>query len=377
MGWAVTDSPAPSGLVLGIETSCDETGVALVENGRLVAEQLATQIDLHALFGGVVPELASREHLRLLPKLFNALMAQTGRKASEIDTVAVARGPGLLGSLLVGVSYAKGLALSIGARLVGVNHLHAHLLAAGLEQELVFPALGLLVSGGHTNIYFIEAPDRFTRLGRTLDDAAGEAFDKAAKRINLPYPGGRYIDQLGAEHLSVGKPDTKLFPRPYLDNDNLDFSFSGLKTAAVNHISSHPELILPTMSEPDQLAPEARAQLAATCAAFNWAVADTLRVKVERALEKVKKDQPETVRSLIVSGGVAANSMIRSSMGTVAREQGLKLVLPTPAMCTDNAAMTAHAGWLLAGRGYAHDLDLEAIPRGRKIPEDWVSTPEE
>jgi len=196
--------------ILGIETSCDETAVALVTDGRLVAERLATQIDVHALFGGVVPEIASREHLRVLPRLFDELMAETGLRAGDLDAIAVARGPGLLGSLLVGVSFAKGLSLSTGVPLVGVNHLWAHLLAPGLVEELLFPALGLLVSGGHTHTYLVRSPVEFELLGRTLDDAAGEAFDKVAKLLNIAYPGGRFIDMLGAE----GEPDTTLFPRP-------------------------------------------------------------------------------------------------------------------------------------------------------------------
>lgn len=355
-------------LVLGIETSCDETGVALVEDGRLVAEKLATQIDLHALFGGVVPELASREHLRLLPTLFRDLMKATGRRPEEIDTVAVARGPGLLGALLVGVSFAKGLALSVNARLVGVNHLHAHLLAPGLERDLVYPAVGLLVSGGHTHTYCIESPSRFILLGRTLDDAAGEAFDKMAKRINLPYPGGRFVDELAREYLDAGQePDTTLFPRAFIDNDSLDFSFSGLKTAVVNYIDKHPELILPVMAGPEVLDDSGRARLGAVCAAFNWSVADTLRIKVERAIVMVP-----AARALVVAGGVAANSMVREVMVRVAEAQGLELILPCLGLCTDNAAMSAHAGALLADLGYGHDLSLEAIPRGRVVPEDWT-----
>jgi N6-L-threonylcarbamoyladenine synthase len=363
-------------LVLGIETSCDETGVALVNGGGLVAEKLATQIDLHALFGGVVPELASREHLRLLPALFRELLEETGIRPEQIEAVAVARGPGLLGALLVGVSFAKGLALSCGARLVGVNHLHAHLLAPGLERELVFPALGLLVSGGHTQTCLMRSPADIEVLGRTLDDAAGEAFDKAAKRINLPYPGGRLIDELAREHLDAGlEPDTTIFPRAFIDNDSLDFSFSGLKTAVVNHVDAHPSLILPAMAGPQALEREARADLARVCAAFNWAVADTLRIKVERALARVPEAGGGDIKALVVAGGVAANSMVREAMAALAARQGLELMLPGLALCTDNAAMCAHAGRLLARQGYGHDLSLEAVPRGRKVPDDWTSRP--
>lgn len=373
-GWPVSEAS----LVLGIETSCDETGVALVRDGRLLAEQLATQADLHALFGGVVPEIASREHLRLLPALFQKLMAETGRSPADLDAVAVARGPGLLGALLVGVSFAKGLALSSGARLVGVNHLHAHLLAAGLERSLVFPALGLLVSGGHTHTYLMRSPMDFHLLGRTLDDAAGEAFDKAAKRMNLPYPGGRFIDELATEHLKSAGPDKTMFPRAFIDNDSLDFSFSGLKTAVVNHVDAHPSIILPAMAGPDALDAGARAEMAGVCAAFNWAVADTLRIKVERALRRARElaaDAGQRPKALVVAGGVAANSLLRSTMAEVARREAVELVLPGLSLCTDNAAMAAHAGWLLAKGGYAHGLDLEAVPRGRKVPDDWSFSP--
>lgn len=352
-------------LTLGIETSCDETAVALVEDGRLVGQKLATQIDVHALFGGVVPEIASREHLRVLPRLFDELLDETGFVPGDIDTVAVARGPGLLGSLLVGVSFAKGLCLSTGASLIGVNHLWAHLLAPGLTEELQFPALGVLVSGGHTHTYRIQNPTEFELLGRTLDDAAGEAFDKVAKVLNFPYPGGRYIDDLAQE----SEPDMGLFPRPYVDNPSLDFSFSGLKTALANYIAKHSELVFDEMADEDTvraLTGDRREQLARLCASFNWSVADTLRIKVERALSLTG-----SVKSIIVAGGVAANTMVRESMTGVAREHGLAITLPELSLCTDNGAMIAYAGWMLAEAGYEHPLELEAVPRGRVVPIDW------
>lgn len=352
-------------LCLGIETSCDETAVALVRDGRLVAQKLATQIDVHAVFGGVVPEIASREHLRVLPVLFRELMEETGLKPQDIDIVSVARGPGLLGALLVGVSFAKALSVSCNARLVGVNHLWAHLLAPGLEQRLHFPALGLLVSGGHTHTYLINSPIEFELLGRTLDDAAGEAFDKVAKLLNFPYPGGRFIDEL-----SRGvDPDTTLFPRAFIDTPSLDFSFSGLKTAVANYIQAHPELVLDEMGHIDsvkQMPAERHDFIAKVCASFNWSVADTLRIKVERALKKTGK-----VKSIIVAGGVAANSMVRSAMQELADSRKMELTLPSLQLCTDNASMIAHAGELLAENGCFHALDLEAIPRGRVVPLDW------
>ncbi|MFV0422105.1 tRNA (adenosine(37)-N6)-threonylcarbamoyltransferase complex transferase subunit TsaD [Oleidesulfovibrio sp.] len=360
---------------LGIETSCDETALAIVENGKLVDAVMTTQAEVHALFGGVVPELASREHYRLIARMFDALMERCNLSYQDIDVVSVARGPGLLGSLLVGVGFAKGLVLAGGQRLIGVNHLHAHLLAAGLEQKLQFPALGLLVSGGHTHLYLVESPREFRLIGRTLDDAAGEAFDKVAKMLNLPYPGGRFIDVLG----NMVEPDAKMFPRPYVDNDNLDFSFSGLKTAVGSWLNSHPSVALqfPLAEEQaDSLLCERRLpenvaeDLPLVCASFNAAVADTLYIKTKRALGQLRSEGCE-VRSVIVAGGVAANSRIRSSIAGLADEAGLVLHLPSFGLCTDNGAMIAYTGWLLAVQGLCHGLDLETMPRGRVIPDDY------
>lgn len=353
-------------LCLGIETSCDETAVALVRDGHLLGQQLASQVDVHALFGGVVPEIASREHLRVLPELYAQLLAETGVRSEDISCIAVSRGPGLLGALLIGLSFAKALSLATGAPLVGVNHLHAHLLAAGLEREIPFPAVGLLVSGGHTHTYAVNADHDFHLLGRTLDDAAGEAFDKAAKRLNLPYPGGKLIDELAQE----AEPNQTMFPRAFIDNDSLDFSFSGLKTAVVNYVDAHPHLALPSLAGIEALTEEVRSELSVVCASFNWSVADTLRIKTERALKLVPEAQ-----ALIVAGGVAANSMLRRTMTNLAELHGLDLVLPRPSLCTDNAAMVACTGERLARSGFFHGLDLEAIPRGRKVPLDWTRGP--
>ena len=352
-------------LCLGIESSCDETGLALVLDGKLIAEKLASQVDVHAVFGGVVPEIASREHLRVLPVLFRELLKEQNLTVDDIDVVSVARGPGLQGCLLMGISFAKGLVLSSRAKLIGVNHLWAHLTAAGLEQELQFPSLGLLVSGGHTHIYLIESPTKFNLLGRTLDDAAGEAFDKTAKSLNLPYPGGKLVDDLGRQ----GVVDKKLFPVPYVNNDNLDFSFSGLKTAVATYVNNHSGLRLEAMGVPEDgeedsdLADERKNMLAS----FNYTVGRTLEVKVKRALERNRG-----VKSLIVAGGVAANSVVRSVMADVAAGFSIPLVLPSMHLCTDNGAMIAYAGYLMAEAGCRHDLDLEAIARGRVVPSDWI-----
>jgi len=352
-------------LCLGIETSCDETGLALVSDGRLVHEKMATQEETHALFGGVVPEIASREHLRVIGPLFARLLSEAGATARDIDAVAVARGPGLLGGLIVGLAMAKGLSLSLGAPLVGVNHLEAHLMAPGLEEDIGFPAMGLLVSGGHTQLYHIESPFSFNLLGRTLDDAAGEAFDKSAKALNLPYPGGRRIDALG----KGVEPDRQLLPRPYIDNQNLDFSFSGLKTAVANLVAANPDFrgaAMPLGDAPFEPA-DWPIDVRILCASLNWAIADALRIKVERALALGLP-----ARSLIVAGGVAANSVIREMARSLAQKSGLRLYLPDLKLCTDNGAMIAYLGEKLIASGRRHGLDLDAIPRGRTIPDDSI-----
>jgi len=346
-------------ICLGVETSCDETALALVGDGAVLGEKLASQERLHALFGGVVPELASREHLRKGAVLYRELLAETGTDPGRIGAVAIARGPGLLGSLLVGMNLAKGLALGLGVPLVGVNHLHAHLMAAGLERELVFPALGLLISGGHTHLYLIRSPFDFELLGRTLDDAAGEALDKAAKLVNLPYPGGKFIDRLG----QGVTPDDTLFPRPYISNPGLDFSFSGLKTSVARYVAAHPHLKLPVL--PDGELPDVPG-LGLFCASINSAVAQTLRIKAGRALAA----HPEA-RCLVVAGGVAANSMIRGVLTGLCEENGIEPVFPSLSLCTDNAAMIAHLGGLLAQAGYRHGMELDAVPRGRPVPLDY------
>ena len=342
-------------LCLGIESSCDETALALVHDGTLVDAILASQANMHAIFGGVVPELASREHYRFIGFLYDQLMCRNGLTAAALDTVAVARGPGLLGSLLVGVAFAKALALASQTRFVGVNHLHAHLLAVGLQEPIPWPCLGLLVSGGHTEIYLMESPVSFTRLGRSLDDAAGEAFDKIAKFLGLPYPGGIHLDALARR----GRADPKLFPRPYLDNDNLDFSFSGLKTAVVTQIARDVRL-------PENTAlHDASQMLCDVCASVNLAVVESLCVKVARALERF----PD-MHSLVLAGGVASNSLLRTWGTQLMEERGGRLLLPPSHLCTDNGAMIAYAGELLTRQLFDHDLDMEAIPRGAGMPDD-------
>lgn len=334
-------------LCLGIESSCDECGLAIFKDGQLLDQVIASQVDLHALFGGVVPELASREHYRHIGPLFDLLLNRVGITAYDLDMIAVTRGPGLLGSLLVGTAFAKSLACSLDIPILGINHLHAHLLAIGLEYKPVFPAVGLLVSGGHTQLYLIEAADSFKQLGITLDDAAGEAFDKIGQILKLPYPAGKTIDMLSTRATVAS---TKL-PRPYLDNSSLDFSFSGLKTAAAQILEQAP-------------IPEGQ-ELANFCASVNQTISDVLIHKLDRALEAY----PEC-KAVWLAGGVAANSEIRKRAAALAASRDLAFLSPSPAFCTDNAAMIAFAGYQLGKMGYRHCIDFETIPRGKKIPDD-------
>lgn len=338
-------------LCLGIESSCDETALALVRDGALVDSLLSSQVDVHAIFGGVVPELASREHCRFIGPLFDELLERTQIRPTEIDLIAVARGPGLLGSLLVGSAFAKGLSLALGKPLLGINHLHAHLLANGLEHEPVFPAIGLLVSGGHTNLYLIESPAHFRQLGRCIDDAAGECLDKTGSLLGLPYPAGMAIDALA----SVGKADNALLPRPHLHNDSLDFSFSGLKTAAAKAAAKKLE----------NCEVRSDGMLEDFCASLNTAIADTLTQKLEKAI----LTHPEA-KAVWLAGGVAANRLLRRECQNLAERHNLVFLVPSARLCTDNAAMIAYAGWLLGKEGFSHDLALEAIPRGKMMPDD-------
>ncbi len=357
-------------LCLGIESSCDETALALVKDGKLIDQVLATQIDKHALFGGVVPELASREHYRFMGALYTELMQRNNLTINDIDLIGVARGPGLLGCLLVGLGFAKSLALAGNKNIIGINHLQAHLLAAGLETQLKFPSLGLLVSGGHTHIYNMKSAKEMPILGHTLDDAVGEACDKFAKMLNLPYPGGALIDKMGQSLVSQGTEiNTKLFTRPYIKNDNIDFSFSGLKTAAQTYLKANPHLIENGLQVKLNGIESASDELKAVCASYLYCIASTLSLKMERAIIKYKDNG---FKSIIVAGGVAANSFVRSELKILADKYKLELILPALRLCTDNAAMVAYNAYLLGKDGYHHDLRLNAIPRGQIIPDDYL-----
>jgi N6-L-threonylcarbamoyladenine synthase len=313
--------------VLGIETSCDETAVAVCDGTGLRAHALHSQTDIHVEYGGVVPELASRDHVRKLLPLIDEVMARSGLALQNLDGIAYTAGPGLVGALLVGASVARSLAYSLGIPAVAVHHLEGHLLAPMLEERPpAFPFVALLVSGGHTMLVLVRGIGRYEWLGETRDDAAGEAFDKTAKLLGLPYPGGPALAALAEQ----GQPGRFEFPRPLLDQPGLDFSFSGLKTA----------VLYAARAAPDD--PQTRADLAR---GFEDAVVETLAVKCMRALAQTG------LRRLVVAGGVGANRRLRERLAKDAAALGAELHFPRPAFCTDNGAMIAWAGRqrLLAG----------------------------
>jgi N6-L-threonylcarbamoyladenine synthase len=330
--------------VLGIETSCDETGVALFEQGRgVLAERLSSQVEIHAPFGGVVPELASRDHIAKLLPLTRAVLDEAGLTTADLDAVAYTAGPGLIGALLVGASFASSLAYGLKIPAVPVHHLEGHLLACMLEAERPeFPFLALLVSGGHSQLIEVAGLGRYKIVGETLDDAAGEAFDKVARLLGLPYPGGPQLAALAAG----GAGDRFAFPRP-LKNVGLDMSFSGLKTAA--------RLAIEASRGPAGALPDAvRADIAAS---FQAAVVDTLTGKCRAALEATGQ------RSLIVAGGVGANRSLRASLAELGRRLGVRVYYPRPALCTDNGAMIAYAGWCRSAGGALGPQGILAKPR--------------
>ncbi|MFN0063485.1 MAG: tRNA (adenosine(37)-N6)-threonylcarbamoyltransferase complex transferase subunit TsaD [Myxococcaceae bacterium] len=329
--------------VLGIETSCDETAAAVVEDGRRVlSDVVATQVELHRRFGGVVPELASRNHVAQVMPVVDEALRRAQVKLADLDAIAVTAGPGLVGALLVGVQVAKALALVSGKPLVPVNHLEGHLLAALLSPNPPEPPfLALVVSGGHTSLYRVNALGTYERLGTTRDDAAGEAYDKTARLLGLPYPGGRPIDELAQK----GDATAHRFPRALPSWQERDWSFSGLKTAVSLHVQRHG-------------VPEGKA-LFDLCASFQEAVADVLTRKVMAAAHDTG------IRRVVICGGVAANSRLRALAAERAAERGIALHVPTPALCTDNGAMIAVAGTEAFRRGVRADLSLNANPAWR------------
>ena len=305
--------------ILAIETSCDETAAAVVESGSVVRSSIvSSQVELHARYGGVVPEVASRAHLDLIVPVVSAAVSEAGLETTDIDAVAATHGPGLVGALLVGVSAAKSLALVWDVPFVAVNHLEAHLYAAFLEEsDLQMPMVVLLVSGGHTILVVMEDHLRYRVLGATVDDAAGEAFDKVARFMGLGYPGGPVIDRLSVQ----GDPRSIAFPRA-MANDGWNFSFSGVKTAVVNHVRKNPGV-----------------STADVAASFQEAVVDVLIDKARRAAREIG------AKAICLAGGVAANSRLRSRTAQVCEADGIRAVIPSRSMCTDNAAMVAAVAW--------------------------------
>jgi tRNA N6-adenosine threonylcarbamoyltransferase len=331
-------------LILGIETSCDETAAAVVEDGRLVLSSVvATQFEAHAAYGGVVPEIAARRHLENILPVMEAALDQAGVTLRDLHGLAVTQGPGLVGALVIGMAAAKTLAFTHKLPLAGVHHLQAHILAALLtENPPAFPLVALVVSGGHTNLYWVRSFLEMELLGRSRDDAAGEAFDKVAKLMQLGYPGGVKIEALAQN----GNPKAVSLPRPRIAEEPLTFSFSGLKTAVALHLKRHPEVLT---------GPQAQADLAAS---FQTAVVDSLTSRARLALEQTGCDR------LVVCGGVAANGRLRQVLQEQAAASGFGLFLPPLSLCGDNGAMVAAMGYHLLAAGERLDLDADVFSRG-------------
>jgi len=328
--------------ILGIESSCDETAAAVVQDGqKIISSIVASQVPIHRKYGGVVPELASRHHVEAILPVIEEALSRAEIGLSEVEGIAVTQGPGLVGSLLVGIAAAKSLAYVLDLPIVGVNHILGHVAAVFLDRASPkFPFLALVVSGGHTSLFRMEARTRMTLLGRTRDDAAGEAFDKVAKLLELGYPGGGIIDRLSRE----GNRDAIRFPRTLLEADSLDFSFSGVKTAVLNHVKGLREKPSPS-------------QVRDIAASFQEAVVDTLVAKVFRAARQ------EGIQAAVVAGGVACNSRLREKFLRQGEEGGVSVFFPPPSLCTDNAAMIAVAGFHLLQEGCRGDLALNAYSR--------------
>jgi N6-L-threonylcarbamoyladenine synthase len=324
-------------ILLSIETSCDETAAAVVRDGRdMLSSVVSSQVAIHAEYGGVVPEIASRKHLEMICPVVNQALHDAGLGFADIEGVAVTRGPGLSGALLVGFSVAKAIAAAQRIPFIGVHHIEGHIFAAFLEKPVLFPFLALVVSGGHTHLYHVEGFGRYTTLGRTIDDAAGEAYDKSAKIIGMPYPGGALIDQMAA----FGNPDSIRFPRPLLHDGSLNFSFSGLKTAVLQHVAKHP-VIIPSQTAND------------LCASFQQAVCDVLTAKTEAAIKQTGTSH------LVVAGGVACNSGLRRHMQELCHKLNIGLSIPHPSLCGDNAAMLAVPGDYYLSNGISSPLTLD------------------
>lgn len=328
-------------LILAIESSCDETAAAVVRNGREVLSNIiSSQIALHTLYGGVVPEIASRKHIEKMNQVIEAALTEAGTALSEIDAVGVTYGPGLVGALLVGVAEAKAIAYAAGKPLIGVHHIEGHIAANFIEhKDLEPPFFSLVVSGGHTHLVRVKDYGKFDIIGRTRDDAAGEAFDKVARAIGLGYPGGPKIDKVSKE----GNPEAITFPRAHVEDAPYDFSFSGVKSAVLNYINGC------------RMKGEAYSQ-ADVAASFQKAVTDVLVANAMHAVEEYQADK------FAIAGGVASNSSLREAMRQACEARGVKLYYPSPVYCTDNAAMIGAAAYYEYRNGTRHGWDLNAVP---------------
>jgi N6-L-threonylcarbamoyladenine synthase len=334
-------------MILGIETSCDDTAAAVLGHGRLLSSIVSSQDAVHGPYGGIVPELASRNHVANVLAVIHAALDQAGVELAAVEGIAVTHGPGLAGSLLVGLSAAKGIAFTRGIPLVGVNHLEGHMLAIFLERAVEFPYVALLVSGGHTSLYLAEAAGRYRRIGATRDDAAGEAFDKAAKMLGLGFPGGRVIDELARE----GDAAAIRFPRAVVRGRKYDFSFSGLKTALREFLRREHGIV----AGADSAQTLERRALCDVAASFQQAVVDMLVAPTLDAAEELGASR------VVVSGGVSANSRLRAQMRAEGVGRGFEVHFPSPRFCTDNAAMIAYAGARRLERGERDPLSLNAV----------------
>ena len=332
--------------VLGIETSCDETGIAIYSAGKgIIAERLYSQIELHRAYGGVVPELASRDHIRRTLPMIDEILHDSNMVAKDIDAIAYTAGPGLIGALLVGASVAKSLALAWGVPSIGIHHMEGHLVAALLAEDAPeYPFIALLVSGGHTQLMACQRAHHYQLLGESQDDAAGEAFDKVAKMLGLSYPGGPAIAKIAVQ----GTPGRFKFPRPMTNKPGLNFSFSGLKTFTLNTVND-----LRGQSGRD-LSSQEKADIAF---AFQDAVVDTIRIKCERAMEQTGLDR------LILAGGVSANIELRARLKQSVQKHHGQVFYPPLNLCTDNGAMIAYAGYLRLQHGHQESLSIEVRPR--------------
>jgi len=328
--------------VLGIESSCDETAAAVVKNGKVpLSNIVSSQIDIHSKYGGVVPEIASRKHIESIIPVVNEALNQADTVLGSIDAVAVTQGPGLVGSLMVGLSAAKAIAYSINRPIINVDHLEAHISAVHLENDITFPFIALIVSGGHTNLYFVTGYTEFELIGRTRDDAAGEAFDKAAKILGLGYPGGIEIDRLSR----TGDSEKINFPRPFINKKNFDFSYSGLKTSLLYYIKDNPD--------------SKENEIRDICASYQEAIVDTLTVKTLSAAKQFE------VNNVVISGGVACNKRLREVSTELFSKEGINVYIPSPKFCTDNAAMIAALGYFRLVRGERAVMDMGTYSTAR------------